>query len=411
MSDYFKNTELAKRYNISEATVRNWIKYSREGRVLLELVKQKDRWYVANNISNIPIIEELIRQNRKYRNSFSLRTIHPSPRFFEVFNEDQIYDIVRSLELHHEIPHKYSYFGEGARLWDRYIKQLFIAGTSSVLTGTIELLSDNYSHIERHLAGFDKVNVIDIGVGNAIPVKDLLARLIRQDKLNRYVALDFSRDVLNIAKQNLQEEFGGGFRFEGYTLDIVHERFPKVSIEDYFRSEGKIINLVLFLGGTCTNLRAPSDAFRSISESLNAGDLFIYTGKLASKSALPEWFEHEFKRNNLEKPEIADQERVVFDLLGIQESFYDIEVGFDESLGLRYARTKLKVAIKIEFALKQGRRTLVFEKGDSILLWRAWRTTPDDLTGMLRKGGFYLLHSSQTQDHNYILTIAEVQKD
>src|SRR4051812_32922034 len=113
MSTYFKNTELAARYNISEATVRNWIKSTNEGRLTLELVADRGHAYVAKSISNIPIIEGLVGQNRKYRNKLAVKTITPSPRLFEVFNEAQVYDIIRNLELHHEIPRQYGYFRHG----------------------------------------------------------------------------------------------------------------------------------------------------------------------------------------------------------------------------------------------------------------------------------------------------------
>ena len=69
VSDYFKNTELARMYGVSEATVRNWVKSSKEGRLGLRIVDRAGHNYVAKDISNLPIIEELIKQNRKYRNT------------------------------------------------------------------------------------------------------------------------------------------------------------------------------------------------------------------------------------------------------------------------------------------------------------------------------------------------------
>ena len=138
MSTYFKNTELAARYNISETTVRNWVKTAKLGKLQLELVEHGKRLYVAKSISNIPLIEELVGKNRKYRNSLTVKTISPSRDLFKVFNEAQVYDIVRNLELHHEIPRQYGYFAEGAQAWDVYINKQIATNVPSILRRTIE---------------------------------------------------------------------------------------------------------------------------------------------------------------------------------------------------------------------------------------------------------------------------------
>jgi hypothetical protein len=73
-----------------------------------------------------------------------------------------------------------------------------------------------------------------------------------------------------------------------------------------------------------------------------------------------------------------------------------------------YARTKLKVALTFKFDLKNGTRIVNFEKGDTILLWRRfWQTAAPDVAKQLGRNGFYVLHSSQSEDHEYVLMIAE----
>jgi SAM-dependent methyltransferase len=411
MSSYFKNTELAARYSISESTVRNWVKTAKEGKLKLELSEHRNRVYVTNSNFNISIIEGLVKHNRKYRNSNSMKTVTPSKELFGVFNRDRVSDIIRNLELHHEIPRQYGYFREGVHEWEEYVNQQLTAGTPNMLTRTVELLADNYGYIDKHFARFEKVNVIDIGVGDASPVKELLTRLIEQNRLGRYIALDFSRDMLNLAERRLKEWFGNRIKFEGYELDISHERFANLITEDYLRFEQDRANLVLFLGSTPANLRVPSDAFRTICESMGAEDLLVYTDKLAPEGALPEWFEYQVKRKDLEKPEVTRQHRLVFDLLGIRESYYDVEIGFDERSGQRYARVRLKVSINLIFDFEKTRRALVFEKGDAIILWRCWQATPRSVVELHEKNGFYVTHSSQSQDHEYILTIAEIKRD
>lgn len=408
MATYFKNTELAARYNISEATVRNWVKSVKAGKFQLDLVEVGKRVYVAKSIRNITLIEQLVERNRKYRNTLTSKTIIPSKALFKVFSESQVYDIVRNLELHHEIPRQYGYFSSGAKEWDEYAHKQLAVNMPNTLRQTIDLLASNYGYLEKYFSKFKKVNVIDIGVGNATPVKGLLEHLIMQNKLARYVALDFSQDMLEIARHHLASWFGARLAFEGYQLDIAHERFANILAEDYLSSEDETINLVLFLGATPTNLRVPDDAFHTIAESLNAQDLFIYTTKLEAPKDQPEWFEYEIGKG---KPEVTKQHRLVFDLLNIKDSYYNVEIGYDKQLHLRYARTKFKVALRLDFGFESGKRAVAFEKGDSIVLWRCWLETPERLVNTLERSGFYVLHSSQSEDRRYILTISEVQRD
>lgn len=101
----------------------------------------------------------------------------------------------------------------------------------------------------------------------------------------------------------------------------------------------------------------------------------------------------------------------MFDLLDIDESFYDVELGIESKTGERYARVRLKVALTIQFGLDDLERSVSLEKGDTILIWRAWQMTALEMIERFDLAGFYTLHSSQTDDQNYLLTISRVKRD
>jgi len=407
MSNYFKNTELAELYGISEATVRNWLKASKQDAHGLELVERNGRVHVAKSISNISIVEKLVRENRKYRNALASRTIIADQKLFEVFDEARVYDIVRSMELHGEVPHQYTYFEEGVPLWEESANEQLSVERPSMLRRTIELIESNYGYIDSLTTKYKKVNIIDIGVGNAAPVKGLLTKLIQQNRLGRYIAIDFSKGMLDLARGHLEEWFGGTIQYEEYVLDMAYDRFANLLSRDYLNPDHDAVNLVLLLGATPNNLRVTSDAFRTIYESINGDDLFIYTDKLEPPNAPPEWFEHGSK-NMKTKPDIAKWHKIVFDLIGIDEALYDFEVGFDKRLNQRYARARFKVATTLVFNFSTGSRSLSLEKGDAIVLWRCLQTTQRSLLDLLESAGFYVMHTSQSEDHNYILTVAKV---
>lgn len=277
---YFKNAELATQYRISLKTVRNWIDATKQGKLNLILHTQGDKAYVANTPGNIAIISELVESRRKYRNSNAAKTVTPSPEFYSIYNERQIYDIATNLEIHHEIPRQYNYFNGGADHWDTYAARLATDNTPNIVNSTIKLLTINQGYIDDLLSRYKKVNVIDVGVGNAYPVKDLLEHLLDLKKLGRYIALDISPSVLTIAEKNISEWFGDRMQYEGYVYDINRDHFSDFLIDEYTGEDAKdTVNLVLLLGGTLSNMRDSDTGYKMIRDSMGMNDLLIHTKK------------------------------------------------------------------------------------------------------------------------------------
>jgi len=104
-------------------------------------------------------------------------------------------------------------------------------------------------------------------------------------------------------------------------------------------------------------------------------------------------------------------ERMMIDLLNIDESLYDVEVGYDAQQCQRYIRIRLKVALGITFSLDKGERVIEFNKNDTILVWRYWHQTAQQVTDQLSRNGFDTLQVSQTEDKDYLLTISRVKRE
>jgi SAM-dependent methyltransferase len=164
-----------------------------------------------------------------------MKIVRPGPDFYKNYTQAQIYDIVTNLEIHHEIPRQYNYIDGGAHHWDEYAQRLANEEAPNLINSTFKLLAMNGSYIDSLLAQYEQVNVVDIGVGNALPVKDLLAHLLEQGKLGRYIAIDISREMLNIAQRNIKEWFDDRVAVEDYELDIDRERFDNILAEEYIK--------------------------------------------------------------------------------------------------------------------------------------------------------------------------------
>ncbi len=404
---YFKHAELAKRYNVSLRTAHNWIDATKLGKLDLDLHVEGNKTYISNTARNIANITRVVEGRRKYRNKIAVKVVEPKPEFYKIYNAHQIYDIATNLEVHHEIPRQYNYFNGGADHWDKYAERLAIDEEPNLVNSTIRLLKSNQGYIDDLLSRFKRINVIDVGVGNAYPVKDLLAHLMKQNKLGRYIALDISPAVLDIARSNIKQWFGDKVAYEGYEYDINYDRFSNLLVQEYARTNAKdTANLVLLLGGTLSNMRAPDGGYKIIHDSMGVNDYLVHSTKLDTE-ATRRYFDFDLQPG---ETRLAAIHGLVVDLLNIDKSFYTVEMGYDPELKQRFERIRLDVSLSIKFEFASGQRSVELNKGDTILTWRGLQQTAADVNEQFARNDFYLLHSSQTDNREYILTVSRVKR-
>jgi len=398
---YFKNIELAKLYHVSEKSVRNWIQSAVDGKLELLLHNEKGRLYVANTSSNTVLIEELISKGKKYKNTRGYKVIVPSEKFYKLYSPRQVIDIISNLDIHREVPLQYSYFNSGARRWDQYTHHLLTLKTPNSLTSTLQLLDLSRDYLDALLEGYTGVNVIDIGAGNALPVRGVLEHLSKNGLLKRYIALDVSQELLDIAEQNIRNWFNGSVNYEGHIRDISYERFSDLLISESLGSgAGKTMNLFFFLGGTVSNFRDPSHPLRTIRDSMGKNDLLVFSKKLDTEKSR-RYFEMAVRGNQ----EID----LVLKLLSIDETMYSIEQFFDERNMVRQVQARLNIALAVKFQLYGQERIVEFNKGESILLWRARHQSAVETLQQFDENGFDLIHASCSMDKEYLLSMSKIK--
>lgn len=403
---YFKNTELAKLYNVSEKSVRNWIDAAEKGKLELQLVEASDKRHIANTSHNTFLIEGLVAKGKKYRNSRGFKIITPQEEFYEYFDANEIFDILSNLNIHHEIPHKYSYFAEGAVAWDEYTRKSAHTQFPNSLKNTIELLEISQPYLELLLKDYTEVNVVDLGVGNGYPVKDLLHWLKEQDKLGRYVGIDASEDMLDINEKNLKQWLGNTVKFERHVADVGFDKFNEVLHPDSFSpNERPVLNLVLFLGGTIANLRDPDHALRTIYNSLGKDDLLIVSRKLDTPEAR-RFFD--FSVAGMDG-KLVKQDKVIFDLLGIDENLYIVEQFYDPELRQRIIQVRLKVDLQLKVTLEDKVRTIELHKDGTILVWRATHLCLLEVAEQFHQNGFEVKQLLKSKDKQYIQAIVNIK--
>jgi uncharacterized SAM-dependent methyltransferase len=403
---YYKNTELAKLYNVSEKSVRNWIDATRDGKLDLTLIDENGHSFIANTTKNITIITDLVDKGKKFRNTRGYKIIKPTPEFFEMYDAAQVYDIISTIDTYKEIPHKYSYFDGGAQHWDSYTHKLVTETSPNLLTNSIDLLRLSMPYLDRLTDEFDNINIIDVGVGNALPVRNLVNHLIEQNKLGRYIGLDVSKDMLDIARHNLELWFGDKITFEGYVCDFSHQRFRDLYLPQVFaEDETSTLNLHLFLGGTIANLRRPDRTLSTIHDSMSKDDILISTMKLDTP-ATRRYFD--FSAGS-DAPALDLQEKNILNLLNIDETLYSVEQRFDEKLLERRIQVRFNVAVCIEFELDGRTKTVEINKDDSVLLWRSKHRNLLQMLQLFDQNDFETMQTIRTKNLECLLIMSKVR--
>ncbi|MFW5719690.1 MAG: L-histidine N(alpha)-methyltransferase [Candidatus Dojkabacteria bacterium] len=405
---YYKNVEVAEMYKVSEKTVTNWVEYAIEGKVNLELFTTSKRKYIINSPSNHSLLKTLVEKGKKYKSKRFLKKVTPLPEFYKIFNEKQVIDIITNLELYREIPLKYAYFDGGVQEWVKTIEYLMYHNTPNTTSNTVESLQANYSYILALIGDKKKVNIVDIGPGHPVVIKDFIQKLIENNKINKYIALDYSQGIIKYTQERFSDWYPE-LSFESHILDINYEPFQDVLFKNsmFASNSTSCFNLLLYFGSTPENQRIYSQSFQVIKDSMGKDDLFVLGQRLDTPSARYKSFS--YVDSKISKSEELDRLKIVVDLLGIHEDYYDIDKIFDEKQRSRLLSIVLNTDIQISFSAKGVFKPISIPKKDKLLLFRHHHHTFAEVIDTLDKTGFDVLHASRSIDQEHIFVISRVK--
>lgn len=410
---FIKNIDIAKEYRVSPTAVNKWLKSAKEDKNKLDLITYNSKDYVKDTISNRLILEELSQRSRGFNRREEKTTALVQDEFYKLFDEQQIIEIVHQLQNKSQIPHKYTYFNGGAKFWDNYAKRGFEENIANTVTNTAEMLEDVTRFITKQFDRQTKLNVIDIGVGNAYPVQAFLQTLKRENLINRYIALDFSQDILNIAENNINNWFNKSIPFKGYIKDITCDKFHNVLFRESQGQQANIVNLVLFLGSTIENLPDWKGTLSNIVSNLGRNDFLLLGQTLTSKSARL-FFDLGVNSENAQIKHKNDfyadwQELMIPNLLGLQLEDYKIETRYDDASDCRIMWLIPDKEIEIKFNSPSLATTINLNKGEKIIIWKHQHHSVDEISTTLAQLGLQLLLATTSKDQAQVLTISRLK--
>jgi uncharacterized SAM-dependent methyltransferase len=407
---YLKNTELAEMYKVSEDTITNWVKAARQKKINLQVVEEGKRTYIVNNPYNHVILKNLSEKAKKYKNRKRLKIVTPKEEFYKVYGERQIIDIISNLEINKEIPHKYAYFNGGAHWFDAYAQRVSQEDGPSTLKKSIEALDFDTEYIYSLIRKYKKVNVIDIGPGNSLPVRKFIDFLLSKDKLRKYIAVDISPEMLKVSEKNLRSWFGKDFPFEGHVRDINVDSIQELLFTNTHFSEREdqsYINLVFFIGSTIENQRKYDESLHTIKNSMGKHDLLLL-GQVLDSDTSKMHLAFSAKERSTQNSDLGLILTVV-DFLNISDDMYEVYRYYDPEERARIISIALKFDVDIKFETKSFKQTVSISSKDEVIVFRHNHHTGIEVINTMNDIGFDLLHATTSSSADQIHVISKIR--
>lgn len=303
----------------------------------------------------------------------------------------QEFELITAIKGRGEIPLKFAYLGDGAKNWDtiakhRSSKEGINTTEAILLKKKVKTFLDSYKEKK-------KINIIDIGCGNGIPVYPILEELEKQNINFKYVPIDISAELLNIATKNIKSKFKN-IECKPFQLDFELGNFSEIIYD--LKKDGSA-NLLLFLGSTLGNHSDRNRVLTNFRDSMTSEDYFILGVELTNFSKINKILPHY-------KGKIVD-DFVYFipEKIGINRKNTIYDVSWNE----RKNQIEVRMILKKDINVKIGSEKFRLEKDEQILLAISVKFTEWTTTKLLSDVGFRTELLTTIEDRGYLLSMVQ----
>lgn len=330
------------------------------------------------------------------------RIAKPSSEFYSIFSPEEVLGIIDALEFRREMPLKYSYKGRGAKIWDNFYLKYITPRWYRSSSTEIDLLRDNFDYLNDHCKNCQKVNIVDVGAGNSYPVKEFVGRLHKLGRINKYIALDISENLLQVSRDNFNNWFPN-IDFISSQLDIENNSLARVLLEKRANSESESIAQIFFhLGVTMGNHQNRSGVFKNFIDSMNKNDLFVFTNEIGSSS---QW---DGRARGGFKYHVEPVYTWIKEELGIRAEDCELVRKYDDKIDSIVANIKLRHPYILNFSFGEIDKSVEISEGEEITIWRQHKYELPELQQDIERAGLKLVHYSTDKYLSNVMVICEV---
>jgi uncharacterized SAM-dependent methyltransferase len=332
-------------------------------------------------------------------------TVKPNNDFYSPFSEAEITNIIQALETRREIPLKYSYKGRGAKIWNDYYLKYIVTRWYRKSNLENSFLRANFSYIDGTYQNCQKVNIIDVGCGNSQPIKELVTKLNKMGKINKYIALDISDNLLKISQTNFYKWFPS-IDYSNSSIDIENNVINQELLQQVNSSDNiNTANIFLHLGVTIGNHHNRIQVFKNLRTSMEEKDLLIFTNEIGSNSQWDGFARGAYKYQ-------AEQiYKWIKDKIGILSQDCELIRKYDLATDSVVANIKFKRHYTINFSRKQTSKKINLLPGEEITIWRHHKCQMSELTQEMEQAGLKLVHYTTNQYQSHVMVICQVSQN
>lgn len=310
--------------------------------------------------------------------------VSPGEEFYRTYSPAQVGAIAGSLARRAEFPFELTYLGGGGELW----RAGEVPATSEAAPRLGDFDTLLARHAERLLAlvpPSSPVLLVDLGPGTTRPVRGLVRHLLDRSLLAGYRAIDLSAELLFLAGKSLSDEFPDhADRFELYRGDFTGQELAKVLTAHDPRHDGAgPARLVVLAGGTLFNFAEPTRLLRHVREAMSDRDVLLLTLRVDTGVDRPPFMDQVSIGGPFRPQQLAG-----LDLTGIDRSWYVTETGFDHDRSEIFIRVRFVEPVTVVFDIAGAQRTVSFEPGDTVLVWRYRYLDHTAVADQLTRAGF-----------------------
>ena len=329
------------------------------------------------------------------------RLVEPSSELYDIFSHTEVVELIQALELRREIPVKFAYKGGGAKIWNDFYEKYVIPKWYEPSNVEVELLKQNFEYINSYQK-CSKINIFDVGAGNSYPVKKFVYRLQKLGRINKYIALDISNELLSLSKANFTKWFPS-IDLESHRVDIEANAIPANILQSSTSREIKdIANVFLHLGVTIGNHQNRVRVFQNFKNSMNRNDLLVFTNEIGSHS---QW---DGKVRGGCKYHVEGIYTWITKKMGINSEDCELVRKYDKKTDSITANVKLLQNYTFSFSQWGIDEKLQILKDEEITIWKHHKYEMPELTQELAKAGLKIVHSSCDKYKSHIMVFCQV---
>ena len=390
--------EVAKKLDMSRATISRWVDLAQEGKNNLQLETSNNKVRILDNPHNDIELKRLTKEGQKYKNYTPLKNTSIDPEFYNLFSDEEIVEIHNDLKYKLQVKHKYVY--KQPQFWDNFYK----LGISPVSKANIELLDATLQDVLYLFHQKDKINLIDLGTGNGYPIKPSVEKLLKNKLLNSYIGIDISSKMLDLVDKNLQSWFPT-IHTKTYTRDVETSRFGKIFLDHksivYEKNTGDASNLILYMDGLC-NLDDRVQGLKNIRSGMSDDDLLAITFTLDTDS-------NKGQLNYIKDDESTMRDGWYLQMLGVDIFDCQTSVEYDEKNNRKDKLYKLDKDYIVNFNISNRDQSIKLNSGSKISTWRHYLLSVDQFQKEIAQSGLEMINMKMDKSYSYVMALCRVK--